>query len=137
MGHQHDIDELRRFKRLRLELAAGASMPEERTGLEFMAGRQLSAISTATPMVCGGLEKAGANRGWHSRITRHFETFCGRQRLSSAPVRALQNQFSERYRHPRKCRIETLAAAANGREDARAPENDRLRRASPKADIWR
>jgi hypothetical protein len=36
--HQHDIDELARMERTCLELAAGAAMPEERAGLEIVAG---------------------------------------------------------------------------------------------------
>lgn len=36
--HQHDIDELKSFERLCLDLAASATMPEERAGLEIMAG---------------------------------------------------------------------------------------------------
>jgi hypothetical protein len=42
--HQHDIDELARMERICLELAAGAAMPEERAGLEFMAGNYRAAI---------------------------------------------------------------------------------------------
>jgi hypothetical protein len=42
--HQHDIDELARMERICLELAAGAAMPEERAGLEIMAGNYRAEI---------------------------------------------------------------------------------------------
>ncbi|MCK1409402.1 hypothetical protein [Bradyrhizobium sp. 76] len=38
------IDELRAFERLCLDLAAGADMPQERAGLEIMAGNYRAAI---------------------------------------------------------------------------------------------
>ncbi|WP_409188715.1 hypothetical protein [Bradyrhizobium sp. RDM4] len=45
--HQHDIDELKWFERLCLELAAGATMPEERAGLETHGEQLPSAILDA------------------------------------------------------------------------------------------
>lgn len=45
--HQHIIDELEQFERLCLELAAGASMPEERAGLAIMANNYRAAILDA------------------------------------------------------------------------------------------
>ncbi|WP_456618932.1 MULTISPECIES: hypothetical protein [unclassified Bradyrhizobium] len=43
--HQHDIDELARMERICLELAAGAITPEERAGLEVVAGNYRAEIS--------------------------------------------------------------------------------------------
>jgi hypothetical protein len=46
------IDELRAFERLCTELAAGATMPEERAGLEFMANcyrAEASCLQTRFP----------------------------------------------------------------------------------------
>lgn len=44
---QRIIDELRAFERLCIELAADATMPEERAGLEIMAGNYRAAILDA------------------------------------------------------------------------------------------
>jgi hypothetical protein len=42
---QRIIDELRRFERLCLDLAGDSTMPEERAGLETMAGNYRAAIA--------------------------------------------------------------------------------------------
>ena len=45
MGQQqHDIDELARMERICLELAVVATMPDERAGLEIMAGNYRAEI---------------------------------------------------------------------------------------------
>lgn len=41
--HQHDIDELKRFERLCLDLAEDSAMPEERAGLLEMAANYRAA----------------------------------------------------------------------------------------------
>jgi len=68
------IDELRAFERLCTELAAGATMPEERAGLEFMANRMFAggaqgAISGLQPFLTSqDADVAGSAGGLLTRL---------------------------------------------------------------------
>lgn len=64
--HQHDIDELARMERICLDLAAAATMPEERAGLLLMANNYRAEISDRG---CSNrFANTGPTRGFFARL---------------------------------------------------------------------
>ncbi|MCK1337304.1 hypothetical protein IVB38_15015 [Bradyrhizobium sp. 38] len=80
------MDELARMERICLDLAAGAAMPEERAGLEFMAGcYRAEAVSLAARFPCASHQEKAGSKSNVARCISYIKSLLDRSPVTTWP----------------------------------------------------